>query len=156
MFQNIIYTIYNQSSDNKFVSEIADKCGSENDGKENQSRKFFRNRWNDIVDAENDGPDDPNRNGKRTNDYQSLYKRPKKKPKIIVKASVHRISLTMSSVLTVYCFFISVGLYDLRFIFQPFFPAFVHLFRLSDLPCKTDKSSVMIGFGNHQIIVEIS
>ncbi len=64
MFQNIIYTIYNQSSDNKFVSEIADKCGSENDGKENQSRKFFRNRWNDIVDAENDGPDDPNRMAK--------------------------------------------------------------------------------------------
>ena len=76
MFQHIIYTIYNEPSDYKFVPEKPYKSGSENNREEYQPGKFVRNRWDDIIDAENDVPDDPHRDSERTDDDQSLDKGP--------------------------------------------------------------------------------
>lgn len=64
MFQNVIQTINNQSSDDEFVAEKANKCGSENNDEKYQSRKSLRNRRHQIVNTENHAPDDPNRDGK--------------------------------------------------------------------------------------------
>ena len=78
MFQNVIYAVNNQSSNDKFVPEKPNKGGPENHNKEYQSREFFRNRRHQIINTEHHAPDDPNRDGKRSNNDQSLDEGPYK------------------------------------------------------------------------------
>lgn len=89
MFQNIINTINNQPTDDEFVSHKPDKGGPKDNNEKYEPRKFTRNRRHQIVYTENDIPDNPYGNRKWANDDEPLDKGPQKKPKVIVKASVH-------------------------------------------------------------------